>query len=206
MRKAIFVVMLATWTLNLPAQEPDPDDRPDPELELELTLAQEEIVQFEPLVYEITVRNLSDNPQEVSTEFDRCWQTLKIHLTDPAGKTSYLGTGLICCGLGGKMTLPPKRWRGSVHHQNLFLPFSDGWLGTPGRYQLHATFSAVTGMKPLESKLVPLTIKPAKGDDKEVLKILRGKDHAKFLSCMFGDGKIAKDFETLIQKYPKSHY
>ncbi len=206
MCKAVLVCAALLLPLNLFGDDPDPDHKPDPELELELSLPKKEIVQFEPLVITISVENQSEQPRKISRAFDPCWHYLKVFVTDPAGRVHHLGGGVICCGFGGTLTLPPKGRNNAIHLRMLLTPSPNTWLDTPGKYQLNATFQAGDNNGPLVAQTATLTIKPAEGVDKKALKLFRGEDQAEFLANQTTSPKIGKHFETLIQDYPKSVY
>ena len=80
-------------------------------------------------------------------------------------------------------------------------------MDIPGEYMVHATFDyGKKNAKPLRSKPVTLTIKPAEGIDKEALTLFRGYPQAKFLAMSTNAAVVGEEFEAVIKKYPKSVY
>ncbi len=170
----------------------------DPKLELKLSVSKSEIVQLEPIVLTVSVQNLSKEPQKIYPIFDPDAHYLKIFLTTDEGKTSWVRSGLISDISCKPYTFSPKD---VIRYRLMLSGQPKDWTDRPGEYKLHITFSCLKDAKPLESKPVKLTVKPAEGVDKEALDRFRGYPQAEFLARGSTAEAIAEQFRFVIRKF-----
>ena len=175
----------------------------DPKLRLKLSLSKSEIAQLEPIALTISVKNLSNETQKIHRVFEPSADYLRIFLTTKDGKNTWLQSGLDSDVVPRPYTLPPKD---TIRYRMMLSDGPHSWMDTPGEYKLHITFDCLKDAKPLESKPVKLTVKAAKGVDKEALDRIRGYPQAGFLERLTTDAIIAEQFKIVTRKYPKSVY
>ncbi len=190
--------LLSAILLVAPAQAEKP-----PKVELKLSLSKSEIVQFEPIVLTIAVRNLSKEPEQIHLKFDPIAQYLRIFVTSELGKTKRIKPDIISNVYVGPHEFGPKD---VIRYRLMLSGKPHDWMDTPGEYKLHITFDCLKDAKRLESESVKLTIKAAEGVDKEALDRFRGYPQATFLDRGSTAEAIAGQFRFITQKYPKSVY
>ena len=176
-------------------------------LELKLSLSKTEIVQYEPVILKVWVKNVSNKPQQISRGLELIWDDLHIKITNAAGKLFHYGPSVLVDGSPGEELLSADGPENAFQHRIMLFAFPGNWLDTPDKYKLHTTFDyGKTGTKPLTSNTVTLTIKPAKGVNEQALTRLRGYPQSRFLQGSTTDFAIADEFKAVIQKYPQSIY
>lgn len=201
--KVCFALLVALWCIVGSSLEAEESSNA---LELRLSLSKRQIVQFEPVVLEVSVTNRSAKPQQIYNTLDLDWLYLKVFVTDSAGKEFQLGTGGISDGIPGRETIAADPANNTLRHKILLTPFPKSWMDTPGDYKLHATFDYGKDVKPLKSNTVGLKVKPTEGINKKALERFRGRLQASFLANKSTCPPIAEEFEAVIKEHPKSIY
>ena len=193
------------WVLNAISLRAD---EPEKSLELGVSLSKKEIVQFEPVVLDVSVTNRSKKPQQVVGTWDLDWLYLKISVTDSTGKDVFHRiNGAVADGIPSKVIIAAGPRDNSLHHRIVLTASPGTWMDKPGDYKLQATFDyGNKKAKPLKSNTVNLAIKPAQGIDKQALTRFRGYPQAKFLAMSTNAAVVGEEFEAVIKKYPKSVY
>ena len=175
------------------------------DLELGISVSKKEIVQFEPVAVMVWVTNVSKNPQKVMRAFDLSYGILTLWVEDSSGKIERIQPFGAADFIPAYMTLVPYRTGSGVHHRIMLSGLPGSWMDKPGKYRLYAKFAYAKG-KEVGSSAAELTIKEADGVNKEALTRFRGFPQALFMSGVSTCPEIGFEFESVIQRYPKSDY
>lgn len=209
MFRSLFVLVLFCLGYNVLGDDKTAEFSRD--LEMKVSLSAEEVIQFEPVILKVSVRNVSHQNQKIYRALDPNRKYLKVFLIDSDGKHRQLKTSDIVNGEVESMELPTwvnrKGGVGTGVHRRILLSSNPGaWLDTPGKYKVYATFNYAEGKKVGSPVAAELTVKAAEGVNKDALERFRGFPQAKFIAKQTNCPDIANEFKAVIDKHSESAY
>jgi hypothetical protein len=184
-------------------------------LELRLSVAESEIVQNEPLVVVIELANRSPGPQIVLPDLETDLGLVTYRIVGPDGKLHPFQP----VGQASHQSEPQVLAEDeSLLHRQVLL-YSADWgvhFKQPGEYRIQAVYRATLSKLAapdsrerrffLESNVVTVDVKPARGDDEKALEHFRGNPQALFALGLTHEWMIGREFETILRKYPNCSY